>query len=109
MKYIMIQRTLSGLDDDTVVMCPIIFPKELVHADVAEKITQLISECWPDREVTVVSAGEINITFGFVGGFSDTLGLESDMADDQVVSSIDYFNFHRYRTPNTIQRKGKSK
>lgn len=104
MKYVMIQRTLGGVDDDNVTMYPIIFPKELVHKDVAEAIIKSIKEAWSKYEVQVVSAGEVSIVSGFVGGFSDTLSLESDPADDSVISTIDYFNVHRYRTPN-IKRK----
>ncbi|WP_437918421.1 hypothetical protein [Sphingobacterium sp. LRF_L2] len=107
----MIQRTLSSsMDDRNVTMYPIIFPKELVHSDIAEKMIQLISEAWPDCEVSVISAGEINVGFFFVGGFSETLGLESDDLDDHVISSIDYFNYHRYRSPKkrVIQKIDKS-
>lgn len=110
MKYVMLQRTLStSMDDDNVTMYPIIFPKELVHKDIAEAIAKIISNFWSENEVQIISAGEINLTAGFVHGFSDTLKLNSDPADDIVISMVDYFNVHRYRTPNTIIKKEKRK
>ena len=110
MKYIMIQRTLSSsMDEDNVTMYPIIFPKELVYKDIAEAIAKVISNYWGDSEIQVVSAGEINLVAGYVHGFSDTLKLNSDPADDSVISMVDYFNVHRYRIPTTIINNEKGK
>ncbi len=104
MKYIMIQRNLSAsIDDDNVTMYPIIFPKELVHKDVADAIVDVVKRYWPKSEVEIVSAGDISVVFGTTSGFSSTLELESDVADDMVISTGEYFNIHRYRTPNKIK------
>lgn len=61
---------------------PVIFPDTLVHKDVAERIRSI--KALRDIGTTeILSAGDLNLMIGSVGGKSETLGLESRGEEDQ--------------------------
>lgn len=85
MKYVMLAQQLSG--QGLTQFVPIIFPKQLVHAEVAKAILPLLNKA------TTVSAGEVNfLADGTVHcyGYSKTLGLGPRPDDALVISAIDY-------------------
>jgi hypothetical protein len=86
MKYIMFKTTLGGEDQ----LIPVIFPKQLVHALVAEALIPcLIKHGYP---IEIASAGEVTI-FGTeitCHGKSETLKLHADPRDAAVIHNHDY-------------------
>ncbi|WP_295674615.1 hypothetical protein [uncultured Mucilaginibacter sp.] len=89
------------LKDGMVQYVPVIFPKGLVHADVAKSMIACANETFKGEPFTVVSAGEIRIDFPFVSGNSDTLGVSSFCLDGHIVNAIDYQPFYE----QTLHRK----
>lgn len=85
MKYVMFKRKLGkGKDSGVVQFIPVIFPNQLVHADVAEALM----EGGPLDGCTVHSAGEWT-GMAAVGG-SETLKIKSDPADTRRILLNDY-------------------
>lgn len=84
-KYIMIEATFGS----TRIQFPIIFPDKLVHSDVYEAIKNL--EPLKSINPSVVSAGSIDqiMTTG-VGGESTTLGIKSNMDDEDTIDAYSY-------------------
>lgn len=62
---------------------PIIFPDELVHVGVAAAITSLLLK---SQRLAITSAGEINLTAYSCSGGSETLFLESDPGDAELIN-----------------------
>ncbi|RKR83219.1 hypothetical protein BDD43_3421 [Mucilaginibacter gracilis] len=87
MKYIMINQKM---DNGMVAKMPIIFPNLLVHADMAELCLDLVKKMWPDKECTVVNAGEISVRDVMTGSESTTLKLRAHPLDGRIISMIDY-------------------
>ncbi len=87
MKYVML-----GVDssDESTILVPIIFPNLLVHSMVSKKIEELVKEMWPNRNVRVLSAGDISMEDIQVGGKSTTLNLDSHPFDSKFINFIDY-------------------
>lgn len=104
MKYIIIKQQIGSMDD----MCrmiPIIFPKDLVHSDVATKIMILLHEMNAEWPAVVVSAGDIVMGSFEVGGISTSLNLKSERMDRHVIKMVDYHNFFSEDYyPNLIQK-----
>lgn len=74
---------------DLTMHVPIIFPKELIHAQVAKAI---IKGCAGMKDAVAVSAGSIDI-HGKVerGSGSDTLNLKANLPKDQeIINGIEY-------------------
>lgn len=66
---------------------PIIFPKELVHSDVARALCHMrqLADYEP------VSAGEVSIGMDCTcSGFSETLQLGTRPGDEQLINMVDY-------------------
>lgn len=89
MKYIMLRRKYS---DGLIQEIPIVFPSMLVHADVAVAIRDALYKYWPDIEI--VRAGELGFICetGWTSGKSESLGLESDPEDCNIILGHDYFH-----------------
>ena len=86
MKYICFETTLGGEKQKI----PIIFPKQLVHALVAEALIPCLIK--HGYQIEPVSAGEVNI-FGTevtCYGKSETLKLHSDPRDAAIIHNHDY-------------------
>jgi len=89
MKYILIESRVS---EGVVEHIPIIFPKTLNHSDVARDIKDLLFEKYNRKVNKVVSAGDCNVNYFQVGGYSETLKIESRGAKDhEIIKMIDYF------------------
>lgn len=79
---------------------PIVFPNELVHADVYHAVAEVLmkqSEKGTFRAVTAVSAGDINSMDlgkkGLCHGQSETLKLRSrGVVDDTLIGCYDYLH-----------------
>jgi hypothetical protein len=82
-KYIMVQ-----VDDR---QFPILFPSELVHADVWKRTAKLFYDMSKMKDPEVVSAGFVE---GFIVavacGESETLGIKSRPQDTQVINNHPY-------------------
>lgn len=94
MKYIVLRRTLGKGKDPMLQDIPIIFPEQLIHADVAAALT---APDGPLEGATAVSAGDLpSFSFStkpFCGGKSTTLNLESrGESDDALIRQMDYFH-----------------
>ena len=98
MKYIMLEQKLK---DGMVQYVPIIFPKGLVHADVAKSMIACANETFKGEPFTVVSAGEINVDMPRTYGNSETLLVESSPLDRLIINAIDYQPFYEL----TLHRK----
>lgn len=78
MKYVMFQ-----VEDQKI---PIIFPEQLVHAEVAAVVKAVLS-----NGAKVVSAGLITaMAVVATDGDSETLGLKSDPADANIINAYPY-------------------
>lgn len=88
MKYIVFKRKIgnNGLEQ----CLPIVFPHELVHADVAKVVKSLRGM----EAATPISAGDVTFRLGaHCNGSSITLNLESRGHDDSVlIDGYDYFH-----------------
>lgn len=86
MKYIIFQS-----DAPIFRLLPIIFPKYLVHADVAKYFEHLLRRSGIDN-AKLYSAGECNLFGGKVtcSGRSETLNINSQPDDDIVISTYNY-------------------
>ena len=71
----------------------ITFPKELVHADVSEAITDMLTAKYK-WECETVSAGNWDVTRGVCSGKSDTLNLKSRGEEDERTIRLSDNNFH---------------
>jgi hypothetical protein len=78
-KYVMFEVELV---DRSVMHVPMIFPEIIIHADVAQRCSNIIMR----RPVTVVSAGYIErVQVTGLGGQSDSLGIASQMGDTATI------------------------
>lgn len=84
MKYIILERTL---DNGQVQKLPIIFPKELTHAEVADSITSCTG-MWYSKPVSAGFAHTIDGEFHCFGD-SISLGIASDVEDSKILNNID--------------------
>lgn len=85
MKYIMLTKDVgNGLIEHI----PILFPKSLVHADVAQALLE-----GPCKGCKVRSAGEVPAFRCKTIGESTTLQVKSDPKDGQRICMIDYHPF----------------
>lgn len=78
---------------------PIIFPNELVHADVYHTVADMLmkqAEKGTFRAVTSVSAGDVNSMDlgkkGLCHGQSETLKLKRGVVDDALIGCYDYLH-----------------
>lgn len=82
MKYIMFKRE----QDDLTKLIPIIFPNDLVHADVAKALQETVL-----KNHAIVSAGSISPLNLQAEGHSETLGVKSNsIVDSHVIKMNDY-------------------
>lgn len=100
MKYIMIHKQL---DEDQAVTYPIIFPNELNHCDIADQVLALLKTQYPKINISVVSAGFINLDNCKTHGHSETLNLQSGDTDDLRIRLRDYFMFDEVKNPLKIK------
>lgn len=82
MKYVMFKKPFG---QDTTHFVPIIFPNNLIHADVAKAMQK-----GPLKGYEVHSAGEISPLGMDCTGGSDTLGVKADPADTNRIQFNDY-------------------
>lgn len=83
-KYIMFENPGTGRK------VPIIFPAELVHADMAE-ITMIVSRRAENRELLrPVSAGFLSIMTSATEGESESLGKKSRPEDALIINTLPY-------------------
>ena len=91
MKYIMIETTPQNVSDKRFI--PILFPKELVHAEVGKAIQHVLAR-QGTRPTRVRSAGQVETPFasGTMScyGGSETCNVESHPDDTDIVRLIDY-------------------
>ena len=84
MKYIMFKRQLeSGITQKL----PVLFPSELVHADMAKAVLALDGM----EKAEAVSAGEWS-PIGGCSGRSETLKLKSHISDTAIIVMHDYYH-----------------
>lgn len=81
-KYIMFKTTPRGATD-VEQMIPIIFPGDLVHADVAAAMQRVFHEM--RRHAEPVSAGMLRVNAMYVNGESETLHLKSRGEFDEII------------------------
>lgn len=90
MKYIVMRVCYGSPESGVHQLVPVIFPNQLVHQDVFNKIKELYE---PDGPVEIVSAGDIRLEAVECCGDSETLDVESrDEEDDTLIGSFDYFH-----------------
>ncbi len=90
MKYIVLKtKTRNGI----VQKVPIIFPNFLVHQDVAKYLAGLLIKLH-DREdnITVASAGEIDLGRVYCYGKSETCKVGSSPDDNEMIEMYKYLN-----------------
>ena len=91
MKYIMIETMPQN--DSEKRFIPIIFPKELVHAEMAKAVGHLLAR-QGIRSSCVRSAGQVKLTYerGSVTcyGESETCKVKSHESDADIIRLIDY-------------------
>lgn len=81
MKYIMFQNSDGR-------KIPFIFPNTFVHSQIAEVIKPLLF----DKEVKIISAGDIKISIHNCSGNSSTLGVGVIKGDAKLIHEYDYFH-----------------
>lgn len=87
MKYVILKSVLAGQEQKI----PIIFPNFLVHSDVAKYIAgNLIRQHGRPVDITVSSAGFINLGDVACHGESETCKVKSDPLDADVIQMHDY-------------------
>lgn len=86
MKYIMFECHLKG--GDIVQFIPFIFPKNLVHRQVASYIGPMLRLQF--ETVRAINAGEYDPTSGVTSGRSTTLNLESNVDDGMIIQCYNY-------------------
>lgn len=82
-KYIMFETHVRGSDSGMVQQIPIIFPGDLVHADVAQAMQRVFHQM--RREARPVSAGMLRVNAMYVNGMSETLSLKSRGEFDEII------------------------
>ena len=88
MKYIVLEAKLG---EDLMQKIPIIFPNFLVHSDVAKYVAGLLIKQYKrDPEITVASAGFINLKVEKCFGESETCKKAADLDDEFLINSYDY-------------------
>lgn len=81
MKYIGIDVTFGKGDGALTKRLIMTFPEELVHADAAPVLKQLVTKTFPKAVIKVSTAGFITAA-GLCSGKSETLNLSSDPSLD---------------------------
>ncbi len=89
-KYIMFERII---DDCIPQKIPVVFPKELAHSNVADRL-MLMPEFIDVGPTRIVSAGFIQISFNGIScyGSSESLKLDSNKEDSLIIASFDRLN-----------------
>ena len=94
MKYIVLEMTLPG-PKGMKQKLPVIFPEEMVHAEVSRTLGHLLmrGDHGKNRtaEVKTISAGFVHFTGDVVcRGESESLGLKSAPGDSELLENFDY-------------------
>lgn len=85
MKYIIFRTTVAG----AVRELPVIFPEELIHVEVAQRLERLILEAG-NGDCTPIAAGFVRTDAVFCTGQSETLNLASrGSKDKKLIESFD--------------------
>lgn len=88
MKYIVLKSSLAGMEQKI----PIIFPNFMVHSFVAKYIAgMLIRQHGHSPNITVASAGSINLISIVCFGDSESCKTKSDPNDANLISMFEYF------------------
>lgn len=89
MKYIVIGAKVS---DQTRVEIPIVFPNIMVHADMADRVKNILVCEHNFQEVEVMSAGDVSFSLGqpVCSGKSETLDVSSRPGDSDLLRMYDY-------------------
>lgn len=84
-KYIMFKAGIFKI--------PVIFPDKLVHQMVADAAMPMLKKTFPRSVISVVSAGTIeHVTADDPGGDSETLGIASDLEDENTINEYSYWH-----------------
>jgi hypothetical protein len=90
MKYVMFRMWVGGIEREF----PIIFPKEVVHAIVAESFPAIFAANFPAKDIKAVSAGEVFVCAEVPGdptnNRSTSTGLAIRESDEKQINIIDY-------------------
>lgn len=81
MKYVMMERDIG---DGVIQLIPVLFPKDLIHEDMAKAITKMLPKA------KAVAAGECHVRVISTHGRSETLQLDARVGDADVINVIDY-------------------
>jgi hypothetical protein len=87
-KYVMFELHLSNTD--LVQMVPVIFPAQVTHSDLAERLEVMFAS--QGYKVTLHSAGFLYLGCSGVYGKSETLDLKADEHDKDVINSFPYIS-----------------
>lgn len=92
MKYINIR--VQFIKGGLVKLMPIIFPDELIHADMAKVMVKHVCDQYKEGVVvTVLSAGEYRSIDGACTGGSESLKLSArTVEDERLIKGYDYFH-----------------
>jgi hypothetical protein len=91
MKYVVVELELGKGNEKTTKRVPLIFPNDLIHADMARVLEHECIRTFGVKAKTV-SAGTIDIDVESVSGESVSLGLKSRGSDKQLIDMYDYFH-----------------
>jgi len=87
MKYIMFEVKLSS---SISVSVPIIFPSSLIHRHVVSSVLPTLRVTYRDKNVRLVSAGFYDTISGDCSGKSETLNIECNKGDKEIILSYEY-------------------
>jgi hypothetical protein len=86
-KYVNFRVTLGSVEYDV----PVMFPDKLVHLDVATVIMVAMRRTWPRGVIKPVSAGTVALLqVEATTGRSESLDLDADPADAQMINTYSY-------------------
>lgn len=83
----MLKSKFAGVDK----LIPIIFPDFICHVDIDKVIKELLLKAHK-QEAETFSAGDINIGLCSCSGRSETLQVDSQDIDSEVINMYDYFH-----------------
>ena len=86
MKYVGIDVSHAGMTRRMIIA----FPNDFVHLLVGKAVKTVCEEQWPKSKVTIVTAGDIELSVESTSGRSVSLGLVADHADAVLLEASDY-------------------
>lgn len=86
MKYVGIDVTHSGLTRRMIIA----FPNDLIHLFVGTVMKAACEEQWPEADVKIATAGDIDLEVHETSGKSESLKLASEEGDARLLEASDY-------------------